>query len=223
MTKIVHHPNAESLMSCSAGSMPEAFAAVMASHLAMCPDCHDDLALMEEIGKTLLGNITAVALDCDPPLMAWRRAESETVAPGSNTGSNRPASIKMGDIPSPLAAVTGHYLDDIPWKRLSPGVLHHAIGLSRHAQGILSLFKVAPGVALPDHSHGGSELTLVLRGAYTDKTGRYAAGDVADIGTDVEHRPVADAIEGCVCLIASDQKMRFKSVLARLVQPLTGL
>ena len=34
---ITHHPAPESLMSCSAGSMPEAFAAVMASHIAMCP------------------------------------------------------------------------------------------------------------------------------------------------------------------------------------------
>jgi len=216
VTKIAHHPNPESLMSCSAGSMPEPFAAVMASHLDMCALCHGDLALMQDIGKALLGNISPAAMSSEAPLMAARRAESETVSPA-------PSAIKMGDIPSPLASVTGHYLDDIPWKRLAPGILHHPIKLSHNAEGSLSLFKVAPGVELPDHGHGGSELSLVLRGSYSDKTGRYATGDVADLGPDVEHRPIADPVEGCVCLIASDRKMRFKSVLARLVQPLTGL
>ena len=76
---------------------------------------------------------------------------------------------------------------------------------------------------MPEHGHGGSELTLVLRGAYSDRTGTYRVGDVADLGDSIEHQPIADAKDGCICLIASDKKIRFKSVLARLVQPFTGL
>ena len=45
--KIAHHPGLESLMSCSAGSMPEAFAAVMASHISIGPKCRKELAIME--------------------------------------------------------------------------------------------------------------------------------------------------------------------------------
>lgn len=66
-------------------------------------------------------------------------------------------------------------------------------------------------------------MTLVLRGSYTDSTGHYAAGDVADLADDVEHAPIADAKEGCICLIASEKPARFKGLLARMMQPLAGL
>ena len=215
--KIKHHPQLESLMSCSAGSMPEAFAAVMASHIDMCPECRQELALMQTIGVEFFRNISPTAMTREAPLNTLRRSES-----GEEQTADRRA-IKAGDVPGPLVAHAAPYLDDIPWKRLSAGVMYFSIPLSKAGTGDLRLFKVAPGVALPEHGHGGSELTLILRGAYTDKTGTYAAGDVADLGDSIEHQPIADAKDGCICLIASDKKIRFKSVLARLVQPFTGM
>ncbi len=65
-------------------------------------------------------------------------------------------------------------------------------------------------------------MTLVLRGAYQDETGRYETGDVADLYGVAEHTPIADAKDGCICLIATLGRMAFKSPLARLLQPLTG-
>ena len=56
--------------------------------------------------------------------------------------------------------------------------------------GKLRLLKVAPGHGIPEHGHGGAELTLVLRGSFHDETGRYARGDVADLDETVEHQPV---------------------------------
>jgi putative transcriptional regulator len=76
---------------------------------------------------------------------------------------------------------------------------------------------------MPDHGHGGGELTLVLKGAYADETGEYRAGDVQDVDEDVEHTPVADPVAGCVCLIASEKPARFKGWIGKLLQPLTGM
>ena len=91
------------------------------------------------------------------------------------------------------------------------------------AEGDLRLIKVAPGQVLPEHGHGGSELTLILKGSYSDEFGTYTEGDLSDLGDDVEHRPISDPTEGCICLIASERKARFKDVVSRIVQPLTGL
>ena len=214
--KIAHHPQLESLMSCSAGSMPEAFAAVMASHIEMCAECRNELAFMETIGTELFRNMAPAPISREAPLMAARRAESERGRPAA-------ASPKRGDVPDAIAKATACYLDDVPWQRLTPGVMQYPIRMSQHAKGDLRLIKIAPGVAIPEHGHGGSELTLVLRGSYSDKTGTYKEGDVADLSESVEHSPVADAKEGCICLIASDRKIRFKSLIARLVQPFTGV
>ncbi|MEQ1718816.1 MAG: anti-sigma factor, partial [Hyphomicrobium sp.] len=64
---IAHHPGSESLMSCSAGSMPEAFAAVMASHISICAACRKELALMEDIGVELFRNISPAAVTGEAP------------------------------------------------------------------------------------------------------------------------------------------------------------
>jgi putative transcriptional regulator len=76
---------------------------------------------------------------------------------------------------------------------------------------------------VPEHGHGGAELTLVLTGSYSDATGRYHRGDVADLDEDVEHQPVVDPDGPCICLIASETKAKFRGMLARLLQPIIGV
>jgi RNA polymerase sigma factor (sigma-70 family) len=53
--------------------------------------------------------------------------------------------------------------------------------------------------------------------------GRFAKGDIADLDEEIEHRPVVEASEPCICLAASEAPTRFKSWPARLLQPLIGI
>jgi putative transcriptional regulator len=209
---ITHHPAPESLMSCSAGSMPEAFAAVMASHIAMCPSCRKELAVMERIGTVLFEAIAPTAVACEAQVASVRdlglRDERQ--------------SRSDGDVPAPLVIALGTSLDRVPWKWAGRGVWQHQISLSHECSSSLRLIKVAAGLSLPKHSHSGSELTLVLRGSFRDESGQYAAGDVADVSEEIEHAPIADADQGCICLVATEGKLRFKSRIARFIQPLTG-
>lgn len=85
------------------------------------------------------------------------------------------------------------------------------------------MLKVQSGLSLPEHGHGGSELTIVLAGSYRDEIGHFRAGDVADLDDSIEHQPVADKEDGCICLIATDSRARFKGVVGRLMQPFTGM
>jgi putative transcriptional regulator len=64
---------------------------------------------------------------------------------------------------------------------------------------------------------------LILHGSYTDQIGRFGVGDLADLDSDVEHKPMADRTTGCVCIIASQEKAKFKGLFARFVQPFVGL
>jgi putative transcriptional regulator len=85
------------------------------------------------------------------------------------------------------------------------------------------LFSIAPGTTIPHHSHGGTELTLVLSGSFSDEIGRFGPGDLADLDDSVSHQPVADTNEPCICLIATDERLRFTGMFSRLIQPLVGL
>lgn len=212
--KITHHPEPESLMSCSAGSMPEAFAAVMSTHFSQCAKCRNDLSFLENVGAALFDSLSPAAVTRDAPVLAMRSSEADR---GGVTLEQT-----VGDVPAPLSAVIGSDFDAIDWKRVTPGVWQHVVPLSGQQRGDLRLMKIAPGQVIPEHAHSGSELTLILKGSYRDKTGHYQAGDVADMCGASGHSPVADPVDGCICLVATDGKMKFKGLVARFVQPFTG-
>jgi putative transcriptional regulator len=213
MHTIRHHPDDATLMSFAAGSLTEALAAVVASHLDVCATCRRELRLMQQMGGALLETLPAPSLDRLTPVMALHRQEADVVA--------RPVPNRQtAEVPQSLARLVKTDLDNIPWRRLGVGVWHHRLPCS---SGDLRLLRVAAGRRMPEHGHGGSELTLMLRGSYHDETGTYQAGDVADLDDDIEHTPVAHAETGCICLIASEKPAKFKGLISRLVQPLTGM
>ena len=89
--------------------------------------------------------------------------------------------------------------------------------------GHLYLLKIAPGKAMPEHGHGGEELTMILAGSYRDCFGTFARGDVADLDEHVEHSPVVAGDEPCICLVAAEAPTKFKSFFAKLAQPFLGI
>jgi putative transcriptional regulator len=72
---------------------------------------------------------------------------------------------------------------------------------------------------VPDHGHRGTELTLVLQGAFSDKTDRFGKGDIEVATQDLNHQPIAEMDEDCICLAATDAPLRFNSLIPRLLQP----
>ena len=48
-------------------------------------------------------------------------------------------------------------------------------------------------------------------------------GDCIEADEEIEHQPVVDSPVDCICLAAFDGRLRLKSFLGRLVQPLFGL
>lgn len=219
MTTIVHHPDTATLMSFAAGSLPEALAAVVAVHVDMCARCRHEVASLDKVGGMLLETLPPVALTGPRPGLSVDSLRRPAPAAEGTGGARRG---RNGHAPA-LEKLVGCELPQVAWRWLAPGLWHKPLPLSPAAGGDLRLIKVAPGVALPDHGHTGCELTLVLEGAYRDALGHYLAGDIADLDEDVEHQPVSDPHIGCICLIAAERKARFKGLLARLLQPLTGL
>jgi len=207
---ITHHLGSETLLSFAAGTLPSALSAVAGAHIAMCRHCRDEFVWCERIGAALLEGLPAMPLaDAEPAVASLREAGPPDLARLGGNASN------------PILRLARDDFADIAWRRIGIGLWHRPLPLK--GQGALQLIKAAPGAAVPEHSHGGGELTLILRGAMSDTTGRYVAGDVADLDEEIEHTPIADAGEGCLCAIANEVPTRFHSLLARLLQPWHGL
>jgi putative transcriptional regulator len=207
---IKHHLDDATLMSFAAGTLPGALAAVAAAHIAMCPRCRRELTLLEEIGAVLVSELRPANLERPRPAPP-ERDEAPTRSP-----------VPLpGEVPQPLATLIGGSFDDIRWRWIGPGLWHRPLEV--RGTGTLQLIKALPGASVPKHTHGGSEITLVLRGALADETGRYGPGDVADMDEEIEHTPVADGEAGCICVIANERPTRFRGLLARLMQPWHGI
>lgn len=219
MTMTPHyHLDPATLMSFAAGTLAEPLAAATAAHLSMCSACRDELQDMELIGSSLLG-----ALPASGPGF---QAVAFATLPRDGARSSMIELPECDDderLPLPIARRYGLSYDAIPWRRLAPGVWHHRLSLASDGEGDLRLLKIAAGWRMPEHGHGGAELTIVLDGAYSDASGEYRRGDIQDLDDETEHQPIADSRLGCICLIASERPARFKGLVGRLMQTWTGM
>jgi putative transcriptional regulator len=213
---ISHHLDDATLMSFAAGALPGALAAVAAAHADMCPRCRREIAALERLGEAALASLPPVALERPEP------SPTAPTAAGMRDAFQHASAATDPEIPRPLAPLVDGGLDAVAWRWLGPGVWDHPLPLA--GAGKLRLLKVAPGHGIPEHGHGGAELTLVLRGSFRDETGRYARGDVADLDETVEHQPVVPRDGGdCICLIASEAPERFQGLVARQWQRVRGV
>ncbi|MFW1677169.1 ChrR family anti-sigma-E factor [Pontibacter sp. JAM-7] len=216
--KINHHLDDATLFSYAAGALPHGLALVVACHLSMCDACRARLRTPEAIGGALLESLTpeAIAEDSlDQVLLKLHDPVDEVPA-----AAPAKSSASATEVPQPLAEIIGDSLDEVEWKRMVPGICYYDLPCG--SQGTTKLLRVAPGGTVLPHSHRGNELTLLLRGSLSDEIGRFQRGDVSDLDDQVEHQPLADGREGCICIVATDAPLRFTTLLGRLVQPLTG-
>jgi putative transcriptional regulator len=111
--------------------------------------------------------------------------------------------------------------DALPWKKtIAPGLKQIVLDCD---EGQARLLRIAAGQKMPVHSHRGNELTLILKGGYSDAVGEFHAGDVADLDGSTEHQPVAFDDMDCICLAGMDAPLAFKGWLAKLIQPFVGM
>lgn len=209
---IAHHLTDPLLMAYSAGSLPEAFNLTVATHISMCDDCRARLGAFDSVGGALM--MQGAAADMAPGSMAATLAAAKSTPVGTMRAA-RPATV--GSLPAPLAGYVGGDIDAIKWRAVGMGVRQAVLPTSGPATA--RLLHIRAGAAVPDHGHRGTELTLVLQGAFLDEAERFGRGDIEVANEDLHHTPIAEDGEDCICLAATDAPLRFRSWVPRLAQP----
>ncbi|KUF10115.1 ChrR family anti-sigma-E factor [Pseudoponticoccus marisrubri] len=209
---IKHHLTEELLLGYSTGSLPEAVNIAVATHISMCDECRAAAEAYDSVGGAVLDQAETVSVSesCFASVM-----ESIRTAPATDRRlARRPADPVL---PAPLRDYVGGSLDKVNWRPAGMGVRQAILPTSGEATA--RLLYIPAGTAVPDHSHGGMELTLVLQGAFRDEDGHFGRGDIEVADSEVEHTPIADIGEDCICLAVTDAPLRFKGLLPRLAQP----
>lgn len=202
----------ELLAGYAAGTLSYPAQALVGAHLELSDLNRGYVSSLESLGGVSLGDADPVALnDRDAALSAIFNDD----APLAN--DNVPIAGDEAGLPQSLRSIVGSSMDGLPWKTLLPGVKECKFG---EIDGCAtSLLWVRAGRAMPSHTHHGTELTLVLQGGFRDDDGHYVAGDVAFADGDVDHKPIADEGEDCICFAVTAGRLELTGPVGRWFAP----
>ncbi len=209
MTEITHHLPENLIIAYAACRLGHAFSVAVAAHVSLCMECRARLAAHEHAGGAVLEALPKETVSHELKL----RTMAELSAP-ARVGLPPPehAGIYPGAV---MAALKGR---PPRWRALGAGIRQCI--LTEDLEGSLRLLHIPPAQGVPDHGHGGLELTLVLQGSFSDETGRFGAGDIQVATEDMAHSPIAGGGMPCVCLAATDAPLNFRGWLPRMLQPI---
>ncbi|MEM1130666.1 MAG: ChrR family anti-sigma-E factor [Pseudomonadota bacterium] len=217
MHEVNHTLPDQILMAYSTGMLPQSFDLVVATHVSICDDSRARLESFDAIGGAVLEQSAPAEMaegSLDHMLSVLSQGNgSEAVSPRSILGE--------GVFPEPLQTVVGGDLDAVEWRGIGMGCKQAVV--YRAGESSVRLLQIPGGVGMPEHSHGGTEMTLVLQGAYRDEVGRFARGDVEVGDSGLMHTPVAEGDEPCICLVANEARLKFTTLLPKLAQPFLGI
>lgn len=208
-----HHPIEELLLDYATGALNPAGRDVIACHLGACPTCDRTVASVENVGGLLLSNLPDAKLHGDALGLALARIE--------RNGPSRTFSLPARP---DWIAVPYQVLQAAQERRrwAAPGVWVATVATESNGARTY-LLGVGAGMSVPLHTHRGSEMICVLRGAYLDGETLHGPGDFACNDESVRHRPVITADGDCVCLVSADDALVPLDWVGRLFQPLVGI
>ncbi|MGA2126911.1 MAG: ChrR family anti-sigma-E factor [Xanthobacteraceae bacterium] len=211
---IRHHPSDELLTAFAAGTLDRGQHIGVATHLAGCPRCRGWQRTMEQVGGTVLASLPPSTMSGD----ALARVEARLDAPARAARMTAPpAPSAVDDVPR-LPAFVRRY----PWGRwtwVAPRVHLRRMLLPDDDGARVFLLRSGAGTNLLQHTHTGMEMTCVLVGGFSHDGGHYGPGDF-DLGDPtVDHQPLVDPGEDCVCLVAMEGQLRLNGLIGRVMQP----
>jgi putative transcriptional regulator len=201
-----HHPDDALLIEYAGGSLGEAKALLVATHLALCPACRAAVKAGEAAGAEL----------------AMEAAEMVEVGPMPDVTpvarQTAPFDVsKVAPVPEPLRGYLGAPVSDLGWVPVLQGMREFPLPAFA-GRSVVRLLAIEAGRRMPRHTHEGEELTLVLQGSFSDRSSVYAQGDVATADPSIDHQPKAGAGEMCLCLSVEDAPLRLTGFNGALIK-----
>jgi putative transcriptional regulator len=204
----------------AAGTLPLPVRRIVEAHLEMTPGNRRFVEALEMVGGAELEAIEPQPLaDRDARLAAIFAQGDAVTAPGRGAAAQAMSDARPADaLPSALSDYLPGGVATAKWRRLLPSLKECQLD---EQDGIVTkLMWVRRGAAIPSHTHHGTEITLVLSGGFTDGPYHAARGDIVVADDSVDHRPIADADEDCICIAITDAPLRLTGPIGRLFAPL---
>ena len=206
---ITSHPSEATLFGYAAGNLPAGASLALSTHLWMCAPCRKPITQWEAAGGAMLESLPEAELSDDALARALTQL-NERAEPRVAPVEYPPGWLGI-ELPPALRAV--------PIRRrlwLAPGIWKANIA------GDCYLLRLGANRKIPLHGHSTPEVICVLKGSFSDASGRFARGDFVEIDAAIDHQPIAGPEDECICIIASESPPQMRGLLGRLLGPLLG-
>ena len=214
---IEHHPTDTLLAAFAAGTLDHGQHVAIATHLVSCPQCRSFMRSMEHVGGSVLTSLPPAVMSND----ALAKAEARLNEPVLPAVADLSPTVPETEVPGLPKFVRRYRFGN--WKWIAPSVHLRPIMLPYASDTRVFLLKSGPGTRMLEHTHTGIEMTCVLCGAFSQDGAHYGPGDF-DLGDEtVEHQPVVEPGQDCICLVAMRGELRLKGMIGRIMQPFIRL
>lgn len=193
-----HHPSDDILTAYTAGALEPGFGLVVGAHVEVCAHCRARVGAFEAASGAALEELPKSDVSAD----ALNKVLARLDAPGRTDAADKRSFVER--------------LSLKPKKWVAPGVWVAGVDTPHAPQNRVYLLSVASGGLTARHEHSGAEFCTVLKGAYQDELGIFAAGDFAAAESDLNHQPVVHGDEACVCLFATEGRLRAQGLFGRM-------
>ena len=217
-----YHPSDNELAEYAAGTADWAVAICVGAHLHYCPACKAKVLAYSEIGGQCLSQNEAIPVEdsaLSNTLAKIRSVKNSTKEETFSTSLAAPQ--KENTVFDQLPKVLKKLIQDpkkIKWKRVSPS-LREAHLVAGQDQYEVCLHKISKGKKVAQHDHGGTEIVVVLNGAFSDHNGTYREGDFVTKHPGEIHRPAATEDKDCLCLSVVSAPVKVSGLLGKAVNP----
>lgn len=209
------------LLDYAAGSLTRPLEILVETHIALNAKSAKQLRQLMQLGGILLEEIEPVSLSEGAFDAVMAAIEADPADMNDNRDiTSAPRETEFG-LPRPLADYIPALDCKKSWRRLGRGLSQYRI-LFDDVDIEANIYRIAPGVSVPVHSHEGTELTLVLAGGFSDETGSFGPGDIAIQESGATHQPVADDDGECIVFAINEGQIKLANPIGRVLSYLVG-
>lgn len=237
---IKHHPTQDLLVNHASGDLPLSMAMAVSAHCSLCETCREQLALLTAKAADLAltqpkthsvnsgeytnsnqyehdGTKTFATQNSTLDIEAMMaHIMAQPVA--TNIPNNAPLAVQIKQQHYTVPSAFRQHLTR-PWQILGK-VSRMRFDVDEMGTRASLLHIDAQG-EIPQHTHRGYELTLLLAGEFSDLNGNYVPGDFIVLNGQHQHSP--KTVNGCLCYTVLDAPLHFTKGISKLLNPIGEL
>jgi putative transcriptional regulator len=220
---IKHHPKFELIQAFVNGDLPASLSAGISMHADLCPICQQKISLLtDQVAELNFNESILIRKDDDPTnedvstidfnQMIENITESNDVyvkqVVETKTISFKDKSYNLPSVLNNMMLGKTAHIGKLARKRiqLDENEIH------------TNLLHMEPTGSVPQHTHKGFELTLLLEGSFHDEKGEYVKGDFIMLDGEHVHNPISNS--GCLCYTVANDAMHFTQGINKLLNPI---